>query len=353
MDDPSIVTYVCSNTPDESGGIFGYEVDSADGTLEKFTHEPGAAMSYLALGPHGEHLYAVDGADGGRITAFSVDQSTGDLTEHSSQSTEGGDPCYVSVDATGQYAFVSNYGGGSVAMFPIEADGQIGPASDIVHHEGSSVDPERQTEPHPHSIGPGPENRFAYALDLGIDRVVVYDIDFEAGTLQPAEAGAVELREGAGPRHFEFHPTRDIAYVINELDSTVTTFEHDPNTGALETVQTVSALPEGYDEETYTADIHVHPSGEWVYGSNRGHDSIAIYAVEDGGSLRQIGHESTGGHWPRDFALGPDGQYLYVENQLSDSLAIFTVDEDTGDLSPTAHQLELPRPLCMKFLELA
>lgn len=308
---------------------------------------PAEAVSFLALHPEGGHLYAVSDDT---VGAVRVDDPSGELTELNRQLTEGASPCYVSVDASGRYAFVANYEAASVSMFPLREDGRLEEASDVVHHEGSSIDPDRQDVPHPHSIRPGPENRFVYVPDLGTDRVVIYRIDFETGTLRPAQTPFVELHDGSGPRHLEFHPDGRHAYVINELDSTLTAFEYSPDDGALDELETVTTLPEGYDDESYPAEVRVHPSGRWLYGSNRGHDSIAVFEIdEESGGLDIVDHESTRGHWPRHFAIDPEGRYLYAENRRSDSIVSFEIDEGTGELSFMGVKYDLPEPICMVF----
>jgi len=349
MTNTESLVFTCGNAEDESGGIFTHTVNERKGTLREVAHTSEKAVSYLAVHPGKETLYTVSGEDGGTVTTYRIEASSGELTKLNCQLSGGSDPCYISVDATGCYAFVANYAGGSVSTFSIAEEGHLAGLQTVVHHEGSSVNPERQDVPHPHSIGPCPNNRFAYAPDLGTDQVVIYEIDHETGNLLPADVPDAPLHEGAGPRHFEFHPNKHVVYVINELDSTVTTFNWDPETGGLDRTQSVSALPEGYDGETYAADIHVHPSGEWVYASNRGHDSIAIFEVDASGTLDLLDHQSTDGEWPRDFALDPDGRYLYVENQLSDSLVAFSIDGSTGELTPTGHRQDFPEPVCLRF----
>jgi len=343
---------VCGFTDDDSGGVFAYRPDPDDGSLEHLADNPIRAVSFLAVGPDRERAYTVNRVEGGTVTSLDLDPTGGTLTRLNRQSSEGSGPAYVSVDATRSYAFVANYAGGTVAMLPIEDDGQLGEAADVVSHEGSGPNAGRQEAPHPHSIDPGPEDRHVYAPDLGTDRVVSYRIDFEEGRLRHEAVPDAEVQSGAGPRHLDFHPNGRFCYLINELDSTIVAFEYDPETGALEEIQTVGTLPDEFDGHNQCADIHVHPSGEWLYGSNRGHDSIAIYGIDDGtGRLDPVGHESTRGHWPRNFAIDPAGRYLYAENRRSDSVVAFEIDPESGELTPTGDRLELPEPLCMAFVE--
>ena len=351
VDADSPLALACAYTEDDSGGIISYRWNQSDGTLHEVARMPAPATTYGAAHPAGTHVYTTNRVDGGVVTAYRLDNETGALTTVNRQSSEGVGPCFVSVDATGRYAFVANYTAGTVAMLPIEADGRLGEATDDVEHDGSSVDPDRQEGPHPHAIVPGPENRFVYVPDLGTDRIAIYRIDFENGTLRPADPPYTPVHEGAGPRHLDFHPTERYAYVIHELDSAITAFEYDPETGALDEIGTVETLPHDAEGENFCADVHVHPSGAWVYGSNRGHDSIAIFEVNpESGRLRAVGHESTCGHWPRDFALDPSGRFLYAENRRSDSLVSFAVDAATGELRATGQRLSLPEPLCLQFV---
>jgi len=350
-DTDSNTALVCGFTDDEAGGVFAYRQETDGGVLSRLTKTPLAAVSFLAVGPDCERAYTVNRVEGGAVTSFDLDPTGGTLTRLNHQSSEGAGPAYVSVDATGSYAFVANYAGGTVAMLPIREDGRLESATDVVSHEGSGPNADRQGEPHPHSIDPGPENRYVYAPDLGADRVVSYRIDVAEGRLRGEEVPDAEVQAGAGPRHLDFHPNGRFCYLINELDSTIVAFEHDPETGALEEFQTVGTLPDEFDGHNQCADVHVHPSGEWLYGSNRGHDSIAIYAIDDEtGRLDPVGHESTRGHWPRNFAIDPAGRYLYAENRRSDSVVTFGIDADSGGLTPTGETLELPEPLCMVFV---
>jgi 6-phosphogluconolactonase len=243
----------------------------------------------------------------------------------------------------------AQYGGGTVSVLPIADDGTVGSPTAVVEHEGSGPNEGRQSEPHPHSIQPGPDNRFAYAPDLGADRVFVYDLDPAAGTIEPADCGHVDVHPGAGPRHLDFHPNGRYAYLISELDNTVVAFERDSDTGALDAFATVDTLPEGFDGESYTADIHVHPDGDTLYGSNRGHDSIAVFDLDADGRPTLVETESTRGEWPRNFALDPDGKFLFAENRDTNDIVTFRVRDD-GTLEPTGAVAEVPEPVCMKFV---
>jgi 6-phosphogluconolactonase len=313
--------------------------------------------SFLALHPSRRYLYAVnavpeiDGHPGGAVSAFAIDPATGALTFLNRQSSHGAGPCHVSVEHTGRFVLAANYGGGSVVMFPVQSDGSLAAASDFVQHTGSSVNPRRQEGPHAHSITPDPANRFALACDLGLDNVLVYRLDLEAGRLIPNDPPFVRTHPGAGPRHLDFHPNGRYVYVINELDSTLTVFTYDAERGVLEEIQTISTLPEDFAGQNTCADVHVHPAGRFVYGSNRGHDSIAIFRVDEGtGRLDAVGHVPTQGQTPRNFAIDPSGTFLYAANQQSDTIVAFRIDQGMGQLAPTGHVLSIPTPVCVKFL---
>ncbi|WP_137290528.1 lactonase family protein [Natronorubrum halophilum] len=344
----SLLAFVCSAGSD-GNGIVTVQL-SADGTVTERGRSPAENPLFLSIHPNGESLYAVERVDSGRLSAYRIEPGRGDLTRLNGRSSEGAAPCYVSVDAVGRYAFVANYQGGTVAAFPIESDGRLGEAADVVRHEGAGLDPERQAAPHPHSIAPGPRNRFCYAPDLGTDRIEIYRPDAESGALRTAEAGATTTRAGSGPRHIAFHPTEAICYVVNELDSTVSAFECAHETGALAEIDRASTLPPGLDGDNAPADVHVHPSGRWVYVSNRGHDSIAVFAVDRAsGHLDLVAHESTRGETPRDIALTPDGGFLIAANQHGDSIVTFAIDGG-GRLEPVS-ELAVPKPVCISILE--
>ena len=306
-------TYTNSKTPSE--GIYLLELDLASG---KLTSKGGVAKladpSFLAIHPSRKFLYAVNeldnfnGKKGGGVSALAIDAGTGKLKLLNQQSSVGSGPCHLTVDQTGKNVLVANYGSGSVACLPIEADGTLRPASSFIQHEGKSVDRGRQSHPHGHSINLDRANRFAFAADLGLDKVLIYKFDADKGTLTPNDPAFAKVAPGSGPRHFAFHPDGRFAYVISEMANTVTVFAYDPNYGALTEIQTITTLPQDFKGKSYTAEVQVHPSGKFVYGSNRGHDSIAIFKVDPGtGKLTAAGHEPTLGKNPRNFAIDPTG----------------------------------------------
>jgi 6-phosphogluconolactonase len=341
-----------------SEGIYICRLDTATGQLEQIGGAGGVENpSFLAIHPTGAFLYAVGetaefrGRTGGAVAAFAIDRATGQLALLNEQSSEGGGPCHLVVDATGKTVLVANYGGGSVASLPLEDNGRLRPAASKIQHAGSSVNPQRQQGPHAHSINLDPQNQFAFAADLGLDQVLVYRLDPDQGTLAAHAPPFAEVKPGSGPRHFAFHPSGQYAYLINELTCTMTAFSYGADRGKLTEIQTVTTLPVPLQAGFSTAEVQVHPSGRFVYGSNRGHDSIAIFAVDqETGKLTVVGHEPTRGNTPRNFGIDPTGQFLLAANQSSGTIVPFRIDQDTGKLTATGQVLEIPAPVCVKFL---
>lgn len=353
-----ITMYVGTYTDGRSDGIYLVRMSPASGHL---TMDGLAARttnpSFLAADTTRRQLYAVnevgsyEGQPSGSVTAFRIDPSTGALREINQQASRGGAPCYITVDRGNRFVLVANYSGGNASVLPVGPDGSLGAAVTVVQHSGSGPNRDRQQAPHAHSVIVAPDNRFALVTDLGIDRIMIYRYDDRTGALTPGDPPAATVAPGAGPRHFTFHPDGRRAYVINELDSTVSAFTYEPRTGALAPVQTVSTLPAGYDGRNSCADIHVHPSGRFLYGSNRGHDSIVVYAIEPAtGSLSRVQHQSTLGRTPRNFAIDPSGGFLLAANQDSDSVAVFAIDRGTGRLTHTGQVLDVPAPVCLRFV---
>jgi 6-phosphogluconolactonase len=342
-----------------SKGIYRLELDAAAG---KLTSDGLAAESespsFLAIHPNRRSLYAVNevgnfqGQQTGAVSAFALDSARGSLRALNQQSSMGGGPCHVVVDRTGSNVLVANYGGGSVAVLPIIDGGRLARPSASIQHKGSSVDRGRQQGPHAHSINVDSGNRFAIAADLGLDELLVYRFDAAKGSLLPNNPPFTKVAPGAGPRHFAFHPDGKHAYVINEMHLTVTAFEYDAQHGTLKETQTISSVPAGVDRRGLsTAEVQVHPSGKFLYGSNRGHNTIAIFAIDpQTGKLTAVGHEPTGGNVPRNFGIDPSGRFLLAANQESDTVVLFRIDPDSGRLEPTGQTVEVPKPVCVKFV---
>jgi 6-phosphogluconolactonase len=339
-------------------GIYVYGLDLSSGSLEPYNVAEGVPNpSYLAFDPSRRFLYAVnelkefEGAPTGAISAFSLDPESGALTFLNRKPTHGTDPCHLTVDKTGRYVLVANFMSGSVCVLPIREDGSLADATDVVQHQGSSADPVRQSGPHAHAVTLDEAGRYAFVPDLGIDKVMVYVFDTQRGKLEPHAEPWVEVSAGAGPRQIVMHPRGDYAYLINELDSTMTAFRYDPDRGGLREIQTLSTLPEEFEGASTCAEVQISPSGEFLYGSNRGHDSIVIYAIDQtDGTLRCVGHESTRGKTPRNFVVDPTSGFLLAANQDTDNLVTFRLDPTSGELSATGHRVEVPTPVCVKVM---
>jgi 6-phosphogluconolactonase len=343
----------------DSEGIYRLLLDVPTGKMTKLGAIGGVVNpSFLAVSPSRKFLYAVSeianmavgGPPTGAVAAFAIDPNDGNLTPINVEASGGAGPCHLVVDPTEKCVLVANYAGGSVAALRIGPDGSLSQGS-VVQHEGSSVNPMRQKEPHAHSINLDATGLRAYAPDLGIDKVLIYKVDPATAKLTANEPAFAAVDAGSGPRHFDFHPNGKFAYVINEIASTITAFAVDPKTGGLSAVQTVTTLPEGFSGKNSTADIHVHPNGKFVYGSNRGHDSIVVYAIDEAtGKLTYVQHQSTLGQTPRNFGIDPSGRVLLAENQQSGTIHSFRIDQTTGKLTATGESVEVPRPVCVKFV---
>ena len=355
------IFYVGTYTEDgsKSKGIYAFRFDAATAQITPLglaaeTTNP----SFVTLHPNGRFLYAVNevgnyqGPNSGGVSAFSVDRSTGKLTLLNEVPSRGADPCYITVDKTGKYVLVANYTGGSIAVFPVLPDGKLGEASTFVQHTGHGTNPERQEKAHAHSIDLSPDNRFALVDDLGLDELLTYKFNSANGSLTANDPPFVKLDPGAGPRHFSLSPSGKFAYVISEMHSTVTAFSNDERTGALRPLQTISALPKDFTGKNDDAEIQMHPSGRFLYASNRGSDTIAVFAVDpQKGTLAPVEYTPTQGKIPRSFEIDPTGRFLFAENQKSDNIVVFRIDAKTGNLTPTGQVLDVASPVCVKFLK--
>lgn len=354
---PRTLCYLGTYTNTDSQGIYLYEQDPASGELGFLNvSAAGQHPSYLAFHPDGRHLYAVnetlewDGRPSGGVSAYTIEPATGALTLINRQASGGGNPCYVSVDATGQTLLVANHRDASVAALPIAPDGALGPIRDFHPYAPSAEEAARNKVAHGHCIVIDPTNQYAIACDAGLDRLMLYRLDPGASRLIPHDPPYLQLPEGAAPRHFVIHPSRRWAYAIGEASSTMFALAWDETRGILAVQQAIKALPPDFSGRNMCADVHVHPNGRLLYGSNRGQDAIVGYAIDPAtGQLTLLGHTSTQGHWPRNFALDPAGTFLYVANQRSDSVVCYRVDGATGALEPTGFVLQVPIPVCLKF----
>lgn len=352
--------YVGTYTGGESKGIYRFLLDRTTGEVSEPQVTTGVVNpSFLAIHPSQRYLYAVseiedmDGRKTGGVTAFAIDPETGELHKLNQQPSEGAGPCHLVVDKAGKNVLVANYGGGSVAVIPIQEDGSLAEPSAAIQHEGSSVNKRRQEKPHAHSVNLDSENNFAFVADLGLDKVMIYRFDPEKGSLEANDPAYAKTHPGAGPRHFAFHPDGNYAYVINELDCTVTAMEYDAKTGTLTPIQTISTLPADtkFEDRFSTAEVVAHPSGKLLFGSNRGHHSIARFTIDpQSGKLSFLGTTPTQGETPRNFAIDPTGTILLAENQDTGNIVLFRIDAATGNLTPTGTSLEIPRPVCIRMI---
>jgi 6-phosphogluconolactonase len=356
----TMLVYIGTYTGAKSKGIYVSRFDPAAGRLtspELAVTTP--SPSFLAMHPGKRILYAagetanLGGKPVGAVSAFNLDEKNGQLTLLNRESSGGAGPCHLAVDATGKCLLVANYGSGSIAALPIQADGSLAAPGAVIQHQGSSVNPQRQAGPHAHFVTPDPLNQFALTCDLGLDQVLVYRFVPSKGSLVANVPPFAGVKPGSGPRHLAFDPSGRFVFLINEMGSTFTVFAYDAKQGVLKELQTISTLPEGFTGNSTCAEVQVHPSGKFVYGSNRGHDSIAVFGFDSvSGKLTCLEHQSTQGKTPRHFALDPAGNWLLAENQDSDNIVVFRVDAKTGRLSPAGQTVSVGAPVCAVFVPL-
>jgi 6-phosphogluconolactonase len=333
-------------------GIYRCHLDFSTGELTPLDHTPNIVNpSYLVADSKQRHLYAVQETNEGdnpAVFAFAIEPETGALSYLNQQPAHGGLPCHITTDRTGRFVLAANYGTGSVSVFPVLDNGQLNSATAVVQHKGSGANPDRQAGPHAHAVVFDPGNRYVFVPDLGLDQIMAYRFDQNRGTLIPHNPPFCRVHSGAGPRHLAFHPNGRYAFGINELDATLITFAY--NEGILTPLQTVSTLPPDFDGERSGAACRVAPAGRFVYGANRGHDSIAIFAFDETtATLAPVGYEPTQGQTPRDFAIDPSGTFLLVANQDTDTVVTFRIDQQTGQLEHTGHVAHIPNPTCLEF----
>ncbi len=350
--------YVGTYTDKGSKGIYTYSFDPNTGEAKALGLAAETANpSFLAVDTNGKYLYAVNEIDNfsgghtGAVSAFAIDQVTGRLALLQQVSSLGADPAHLSLDRTGQYLLVANYTSGNIAVFPVLRDGQLGPRTAFVQHAGSSVNKERQAGPHAHEIQASNDNQFILTADLGLDELLVYRFDPKTGSLAPNDPAFAKISPGAGPRHFSIAPSGKFVYLVNEMASTVTVFGFSASSGRLQEQQSISTLPAGFTGENTTAEIEVDSQGKFLYASNRGDDSIALFAINpQDGKLTYLERVPTGGKTPRHFTLDPRGKWLFAANQDSNSISIFRVNPDNGRLTPTSHTLQVSTPVCVVFV---
>ena len=346
--------FIGTYTSTTSEGIYVYRMNSDTGQLTRVSSTKSENPSFLALDRSRRFLYAVnevqqfEGKPSGAVSAYAIDNKH-NLKFLNQQPSMGADPCHLTVDRNRGSLLVANYTGGNIALLPILKNGTLGPATDVKQHEGSGPK-EQQKGPHAHCIILDAQERHALAADLGADKVMIYRFDPATKNLRSGKQLWAALQAGAGPRHLTLHPNGRHAYVINELDSTMTTLNYNANAGTLTTLDTVSTLPTGFSETSYCADVHVAPSGKFLYGSNRGHNSIVVFALAPTGIPTLVEHVSTQGNWPRNFVIDPTGRFLLVANQRTDNVVVFRIDAKSGRLTPAGQTAQVPIPVCLKFL---
>ena len=352
------LVYVGTYTDKGSKGIYAYRFDPSSGELGDVglaatTDNP----SFLAVAADNKHLYALneiikfDAAETGAVTTYGLDRNSGKLTPLQQVSSLGPGPAHLSVDRSGKYLLVANYDGGSIAVFPIQKDGTLGTRTAFVQHTGSSANKDRQAGPHAHEIQATANNKFVLVADLGLDELLVYRFDANTGALSPANPPFVKVAAGSGPRHFALAPNGKFVYLVNELSSTVTAYSFDASSGRMTELQTISTLPQGFKGESTTAEITTDAAGKFLYASNRGDDSIAIFAIDaKTGKLSLVDRVKTGGKEPRHFTLDPTGNWLFAENQDSNDIRVFRVDSKSGRLTPTSRSVQVNSPVCVVFV---
>lgn len=349
-----MLVFISAFAPGDEGAIHAYQLDLDTGQLKQ-VHRTADVENpfFMALSPDGKFLYSIHGPGkfGGetheQIAAYELEGRTGRLKLLNRQSARGSAACYLDVDATGKALLVANYSSGSVASLPVREDGSLGEASSFFQHEGSSIDTARQEGPHAHCFVISPDNRFALAADLGLDQVLGYRLDAKLAKLEPGRQPFVRTSPGAGPRHLTFHPKGPYVYVINELKNSVTVFDYDSESGMLVEGQTISTLPEDFDGTTYCADVKITPDGRFLYGTNRGHDSIAAYRIGDDGRLTLLETEPSLGKGPQNLAITPGGELLVCANMPANNVVVFRIDPQTGGLSPVGQPVSIPSPTCI------
>lgn len=342
--------------PGERGAIHAYEFNTTDGSLKPLRRTPGVEHPFfLAVSPDRKFLYSIHakqfgGKDNEQIAAYQIVGRSGELKFLNRQSAEGTAACYLDVDKTGKAVLVANYTSGSVASLPIKADGSLGAPASFHQHKGSSVNPQRQKEPHAHCIVVSPDNKYAFAADLGTDQVLCYKLDTDSAKLTPHKPPFAKSPAGAGPRHLTFHPNGKRVYVINELLNSISVFDYDADAGTLTEKQTIATLPDDFKGTSHCADVKITPDGRYLYGTNRGHDSIAAYRIGEDGRLTLIAITPSLGKGPQNLAITPDGAWLLCANMPGNNLAVFRIDSKSGRLTSAGEPLKHPSPSCLMIL---
>ena len=348
------LVFVSAFATGDDGGIHTFHFDSHSGTLKLLQRTSDIENPFfLAISPDGRFLYTLEAENFGSrkeefVAAFAIESRTGNLKRLNRQSSRGSASCYLDVDASGRTIVVANYSSGNVAALPLLKDGSLGEAASFIQHNGSSVDPLRQQGPYAHCIVTSPDSRFAFAADLGLDKILIYRLDPATARLSPSAAQQFAIvPPGSGPRHLIFHPSRKYMYVINELKNVVTVFDLAEDSGTLTARQTISTLPVDFAGTSHCADVKITPDGRFLYGTNRGHDSIALYRVADNGQLELTGIKPSLGKGPQNLLITPDGRWLLCANMPGNNVAVFRIDETTGSLSTVGEPIAITMPSCI------
>lgn len=352
------LVFISAFASGDKAAIHSFAFDSQQGKLKPLKRTTDLQNPFfLAIAPGKKHLYAIDtakfgGPENGFVAAYAFEGRGGELKRLNKASTHGTASCYLSVDATNKTVLVANYSSGNVAALPVKSDGSVGEAASFIQHEGSSANPERQKGPNAHSTVISPDNRFVLAADLGIDKIMIYRLEASKAALKPNEAQPyVKQKPGSGPRHITFHPNGEFVYVINELANTVTVFDYGTEKGTLAEKQTISTLPADFTGKSYTADVKITPDGKFLFGTNRGHDSIASYRIADDGTLTLLKIDPSLGKGPQNLLVTPDGRWLLCANMPGNNVVVFGVDASSGALKATGEPVDMPMPSCIRWLE--
>lgn len=349
------LVFISAFAPGEKGGIHAFGFDSDKGVLKPLKRTTGMQSPFfIALSPDKKFLYSIDefGGKDNYVAAFAIEGRGGDLRPLNRQNTRGTASCFVEVDPSGKSVLIANYSSGNVSSFPVKNDGSLGEAASFFQHSGSSADPQRQKGPNAHCFVISPDGKHALAADLGIDKIMIYSLDAAKAKLRPNEAQLfVKLAPGSGPRHLTFHPNGKRVYVINELANTVTLFDWKSETGTLTEQQTISTLPSDFTGKSYTADLKITPDGKFLYGTNRGHDSLASYRIADDGKLSLIGIQPSGGKGPQNLLITPDGCWLLCANMPGNNVSVFQIDPASGVIKAHGDPVEVPMASCIRWME--
>jgi 6-phosphogluconolactonase len=351
----TILVYFGTFSKGDKGGVFSSQLDLATGSLTPARRVAGVDNpGFLAISTDQQRLYAIVDAREqdrslGAVAAFRI-SANGDLVPINTMKTDGGTFCHVSLDRTGRFLFAARYGDGNAVVMPLDESGAVQPVSSTVQHSGSGPNKNRQERAHAHAINIAPDNRFAFVADLGTDEIRSYRFDASRGALQPNDPPGAKLAPGSGPRHFAFHPMRPLAYAVCELDQTVVTLQYDSEKGTMTPVHTAAIIPDDVTGEQKAAEVVVHPSGKYVYASNRGHDALVVYRVdEESGHLTFVERHEKDIDYPRNFAIDPTGRWLLCANRATDNVRVYRIDPVSGGLTDTQTSTSVPQPVCVRF----